>query len=461
MSSPSPSANLFWAQLLSLMKKGEVIPIVGPDAILVEDVPGRPTLNEYLARKAEALLGLEPGGGPGPLTLHDVASRYLELEGSGEIGNVYSAVNEALLSRELPIPETLRKLARIDAFSLYVTTTFDDLLRRALDAERFQGERRTSSLAYTPERWDDLSGPVAAGATPTVYHLLGKASPLQDYVVTEEDTLEFVHSLQSAHRRPDSLMDEFRARSVLVIGSGYSDWLMRFFIRIATKDRLLLARSKTILVNGRDDASLAAFLRRFSPQTRVFRNQVPEFVDELADRWAEFKGASSSAEDPPATRRAPERPIFISYASEDRPRAARLAAALRDAGLPVWFDRPVGYGKAGLQGGVEWRPEIARQIQSASVFAAVLSSNVRTVEGRYYRHEWDQAIEAGKALPHNREFIVPICLDDLPTDAPELPPRFRDLQWLGAKGDADFGEAVRRIRDIYRNYQRHRGAEHE
>jgi hypothetical protein len=456
MISSSPDTR-FWTQLLSLMKKGQVIPIVGRDAIVLDDVPGRPTLNEYLARQTEVELGLSPTDMDMPVTLHDVASRYLEAVGSEEISTLYTVVNDVLsvAAKQLEIPETLRKLARINAFTLYVTTTFDDFLLHAIDAERFGGEQGTEQLVYAPERVDDLAGSVASLEAPTVYHLLGRASALQDYVVNEEDTLEFVHSLQSEFRRPHKLMDEFGKHHILLIGSGYSDWLMRFFIRIAKRDRLLLARSRTIVVDGRDDISLTRFLQRFSAQTRVFTNGAAGFVDELYERWTDFRETALDT----VHRRAPEHPIFMSYASEDRPHAARLAGALRAAGIPVWIDRPVGYDEAGLQGGMEWQTEIAARIQKASVFTPVLSRRVQTQEHRYFRKEWDQAIEVGKGAPPNRHFIVPVCFDDLSPTAPEIPDRFRDFQWLGARDDAGFAEAVRRLRDIYREYLRRRGAD--
>jgi hypothetical protein len=287
-----------------------------------------------------------------------------------------------------------------------------------------------------------------------VYHLLGRVSAISDYVVTEEDTLEFVHSLQSENRRPTLLLDELRSHSLLLIGSGYSDWLMRFFLRIGNRERLLLARSKSdILVDARarDDAALAGFLRYFGGQTRMFMGDTAGFIDELAERWAEACPTPSSE---PASVPAPaaasrgEHPIFISYASEDRDAAFQLHDALRAANLPVWLDQG-----GGLQGGVDYEQEIEARIRGASLFTPLLSRNVLKPERRFFRLEWNEALDESRRVAANQAFIVPICLDDVPPDAEQIPPRLRQLHWLRPAGGRDFGPAVQRLRELYREFQ--------
>jgi hypothetical protein len=72
-----------------------------------------------------------------------------------------------------------------------VSTTFDSLLAQALDEERHGGAPKTTSLAYAPNHNQDLPPDAGRAATPTVFHLLGRMSASSDYVITEEDTLEF------------------------------------------------------------------------------------------------------------------------------------------------------------------------------------------------------------------------------------------------------------------------------
>lgn len=59
--------------------------------------------------------------------------------------------------------------------------------------------------------------------------------------------------------------------------------------------------------------------------------------------------------------------IFISYARENRPIAAQLAAALQKHGLSVWWDREI-------LGGAEFSEMIAREWQRLRVVLVLWSS---------------------------------------------------------------------------------------
>jgi hypothetical protein len=65
----------------------------------------------------------------------------------------------------------------------------------------------------------------------------------------------------------------------------------------------------------------------------------------------------------------PTRAIFLSYASQDTDAAARLCAALRAAGIEVWFDQ------SELRGGEVWDATIRRQIKSCALFVPLISNN--------------------------------------------------------------------------------------
>lgn len=448
---------LFWRQLLALMDERRVVPIVGPDAMTVEGPDGPEPVTSFVARRMEALLELEPAPGPAPPTLHDVACRWLTAAGSQRMAEVYGAVRLALDEAPIAVPKALRKLARIRAFDLFVTTTPDDLLRRAIDDERFGGRPMTKFFGYSPDDVQDLPAPLRRLDAPVVYHLLGRASGVPDFAVTEEDTLEFVHALQSENRRPNRLLDELRARSLLILGSGYSGWLMRFFLRIARNERILLARSKTDVVadtRALSDPELTAFLKQFSAQTKVFDGAVA-FIDELSTRWEAHvaaKGDSSPAAGAtPTADRADEEvrehAIFISYASEDREAALALADALSAAKLPVWLDR-----RGGLEGGEDYEFKIRRHIEGASLFVPLLSPNVLTRQRRFFRLEWSLAGEVARRAAETLPFIVPVRIGDVPPDAPEIPDYMRRAHWMDAVGGRALDEIVQRLRELYREY---------
>jgi hypothetical protein len=56
----------------------------------------------------------------------------------------------------------------------------------------------------------------------------------------------------------------------------------------------------------------------------------------------------------------PSHAVFLSYASEDAEAAQRICAALRSAGVEVWFDQ------SELRGGDAWDQEILKDLLTGS-----------------------------------------------------------------------------------------------
>ena len=63
--------------------------------------------------------------------------------------------------------------------------------------------------------------------------------------------------------------------------------------------------------------------------------------------------------------------IFLSYSSQDAEAVRRICAALRAAGLEVWFDQ------SELRGGDAWDASIRRQIRDCALFVPVISAQHR------------------------------------------------------------------------------------
>jgi hypothetical protein len=265
-----------WDPLIELISQGGVIPIVGPDLITVESDGKAVPLYALLAARLAARLKLN--GEAGQLaTLNQVAACHLER--GGDLERVYSSLKAVMpADADLAVPEPLSKLARITPLKLFVSTTFDNLLERAINAERFDGRPETRVIAYSYQHPCDLPCPLQELKTATVFQLMGRLSAVAyEYAVTEEDMLEFLHSLQSGGRSPNNLFDELNRNHVVIIGSGFSDWLARFFIRLAKNDRLWMAHGATTIADQRalDDSALLDFLRHYSKRTRCSRPVPP------------------------------------------------------------------------------------------------------------------------------------------------------------------------------------------
>ncbi len=450
-------SGIFWDTLIELIEESKIVPVVGPDLLTVEGPDGPKPFRAHLGEQLAEYLdvagdNLPPGG-----ELNAVACRYLA--GGNQIEDIYPAL-KVVASRmdDLPIPEPLLQLSDIRPLKLFVTTSFDSFLVRALNKQRFAGQEKTTVLAHSPTEVDDLPGDIASLDAPVVYYLLGRLAATPDYAVTQEDMVEFFHSLQSETRQPPLLFDELNNQSLLILGSRFSGWLARFFMRMA-KGRRLSARGRQDYIADlavSTDEQQVLFLKSFSRATKIYRSGSSiDFVRELHQRWRE-KHPEDPAGGPATTPAESSEPeleagaVFLSYASEDREAAERIKNVLEEAGVDVFFDREQ------LEPGDDWETKLRRSIRQCSVFLAVLSQQTLTPRRRFFRVEWDLAFkEARKAsFSDDAAFLIPVCIDDTNQDDPNLPEMMRKSQWASLPGGQPTGEFVRRVRDLYRRYQK-------
>jgi DNA-binding winged helix-turn-helix (wHTH) protein len=134
--------------------------------------------------------------------------------------------------------------------------------------------------------------------------------------------------------------------------------------------------------------------------------------------------------------------VFLSYASEDASAAARIATALRNSHIEVWFDRNE------LRGGDAWDRQIRRQIRECALFLPIISANSEARHEGYFRLEWDLADQRTHLMGRNRAFVVPICIDTTPERDADVPDSFLAVHWTHLPaGDASpaFIERIQRL----------------
>src|SRR5215469_10058068 len=115
--------------------------------------------------------------------------------------------------------------------------------------------------------------------------------------------------------------------------------------------------------------------------------------------------------------------VFLSYASEDAPAAERIAIALRDAGIQVWFD------KSELRGGDAWDRQIRQQIHDCRLFIAVISAHTETRDEGYFRREWRLAVERAGDMAEGKAFLIPVVIDDTRERSAAVPDKFHEVHW--------------------------------
>jgi hypothetical protein len=443
-----------WDDLLSFIEERRVIPIVGPELLQVATDRGPRLLYDWLAEKLAGRLNVDVAQLPQPYTLNDVVCWFLGARGRRE--EAYVRLRSILKDAAFEPPQALRRLAAIPEFDLFVSTTFDPLLETAINLERFNGSLFTEVLSYSPNRVVDLPSERDRLQRPVVYHLFGRLSASPSYVISDEDLLEFICALQSEHLAPEKLFHELEHNHLLFIGSNFTNWLARLFLRMAKRQRLSDPRDVGEIMadnHTSEDERLVSFLQQVSVRTRIYLG-AERFVDELHDRLAARRRPSSKAANvdaparflPPA-REMPDNAVFISYAREDLPAVQQIKAGLEAAGITVWFDMDR------LEVGDDYDRKIQRNIARCSYFIPVVSATTqRRLEG-YFRREWSYAIDRVRNMADGALFILPVTIDATAAAEALVPDKFKALHFTQLPRGVVPTEFVQRLSDFMRARQ--------
>ena len=441
-----------WDKLLINIEAGTVIPIIGRDLLRVApDAETTPVLlyNLIATRLVDDLAKEFPqvaGEHPADITLNDAVCLCMR-HGRNHFDICYSILEVLKEVSAWPSPMPLQQLAEISDFKLFVSTTFDSLMERAI--EQSAPDRHASVYAYDPKppsgkSVEDLPLTSPGANQAIVYHLMGRLSAsASNVVISDEDLLEFVCALYSENKKrvPVNLLNAFAKNHLLLLGCSFSDWLARFFLRAAKRRRLSTKpddeRLRNIVEYVVDDyapqeKNLVLFLEQFWTSTRVFRSgNVVAFVNELRRRWRERNPAKIAppvmhetrvVEPAPALSRSmPDGVLFISYAREDQAAAERLRASLKD--YPVWLDQTK------LEGGDGWERKIEDNIARCRFFMPIISRNTnRRMEG-FFRREWNQAADRTRGMDDECRFILPVTIDETKVATARVPKAFLKAHW--------------------------------
>jgi hypothetical protein len=441
-----------WDDLLSFIEERRVIPIVGPELLQVDTDQGPRLLYDWLAEKLAKRLNVDVSQLPQPYTLNDVVCWFLGARGRRE--EAYVRLRGIIKDAAFEPPLALRQLAGIPEFDLFVTTTFDPLLETAINLERFGGASSTEVVAYSPNRVADLPTERDRMQRPVVYHLFGRLSASPTYVISDEDLLEFICALQSEHLAPEKLFHELEHNHLLFIGSNFTNWLARLFLRMAKRQRLSDPRDVgEVLADDHtsEDERLVSFLQQVSVRTRIYVG-AERFVHELHDRLAaRRKPAPPATADvvrfmPPA-REMPDNAVFISYAREDLAAVQRLKAGLEAAGVTTWFDMER------LESGDDYDRKIQRNIARCSYFIPVVSAATQRRQEAYFRREWSYALDRARNMADGALFLLPVTVDG--TDAAQalVPDRFKALHFTRLPDGVVTPDFAQRLADFLKARQ--------
>jgi hypothetical protein len=442
--------DFFWDDLFSHIRQRVLIPVVGPDVTVVHGGNAEQTFTTLIAQRLAQRYQLTV---PPEATTGDAVAAFLEAHGQDEVERLYRVINDIIVELDPPPGDALRKLAEIDDLRLFVSTTPDRLLTKAMNDVRFEGKPGTRELSFSPNQSTSEQSQNAEPAEKTdtvVLNLFGQAASTPQYAIHDEDRLEWLHALLTdAASLPDWLASPLKHQPMLFIGCEVPDWLGRFLLRMSSQSRLSVERDQQFFFVGNSisrEPTLSKFFATYCRKTLVqsLDMEPTAFVSELHARWEKQKPAKpcpanasvgSAAGLGLASHLHADAPsIFISYMHEDADAARRLCDAITGLGGDVWFD------ERQIAPGDVWEQEVLTRIRSSvRLFVPVISANTEAEDEGYVFREWVEAANRSLSIM-GRRFIVPVVIDrDYNGDASQyrrIPEVFGHLDFGRAPGGA-------------------------
>ena len=206
----TPLSDTDLEKLIQWTKKGDVVPVLGP-SLLEMEINGRVVqVTRHFAEVLAQRLGVaaDPNA---QRPFEDLIARFVGA--GGKTGRFLITLRKVLDITCLPLPSSVHALVEITAFSLFITSSFDQILESALREMRSVDP---SSISYSPNSPSDLNIAGSTASRPTVFHLCGRPefSP-NSCAVTSDEWQIFVEALTSPERQPWRLIAELRERVLL------------------------------------------------------------------------------------------------------------------------------------------------------------------------------------------------------------------------------------------------------
>ena len=414
-----------WNRLLSLMKAGQLIPVIGPELLSIPTESGSiALLYDIWGQKLAELkdISVEQTIEESPL-LYRITNT---LRRDMTFSELAFDIHEVICKDHTPTA-SLNQLAEITDFSIYVTTTIDHLMEEALSNARSQ---KPHVIAFTGSgRKEDND--VANGFEPkpgqqsTLFHLFGKTNCTggDRFAATEDDLIEFSWSLIDNEYSPLHLYDSFEKKTLLLLGCNFPDWLDRFFIHALTRKHEISLK----YVSEKRMVGLEHFLERKRWKNPIIYQSPVTFVAELHRRWLETQKPQPSKSVSEINMSSKHGSVFISYPREDTAIARDIKSQLDAAGIDSYMD------ESDLEPGDEFNRVIKNKIEEASFFLALISHSLalegKDHPGRFVLREWKWAEKENERRHKTDNFLLPLVIDDTQPKAYYVDSPFSDMNW--------------------------------
>ena len=182
-----------------------------------------------------------------------------------------------------------------------------------------------------------------------------------------------------------------------------------------------------------DDAPPPPELMRYVNDSEFVRWINDSYDQQVMDRITEFLETRAHPQPPKQSADS----VYISYAREDIEAAQSIGRALEKSGISV-VDTAGSPSEARLR----------RNIERSAVFLPLISKHTVIPERRFFRTEWNAAIEESKRFSRGWAFLLPILLEDVDLTDSSFPEEFRIVEHYRFGPDQPSDGLVNRVRGL-------------
>ena len=375
-----------WDILFEQIVRGNVIPVIGPDFVHVNDKTSIQFLIDVISQYCQI--------GEGQFSSYSQLindNRYQTSE-LNQYSDIYASLTDLIYDNpKFFCQETenalLYKFLSVPYFTFVITTTFDPVVENMM--KKIHGERlRVMYFRNDASRNDDLINGEDM-RRPTLFYMFGKAERKEhSFVVTDEDLLQFSQTWlrpndSGCKAKPAMISNLLANRYLLVVGQDFQDWLFRFFW-YAMKNENFGKKMSGMLSLKQEDKKLIEFLSRCNAFTRIEPN-LEKFVNKVVEGVEAYERNNNISRD---TIPQEGTDVFISYSRGDNDIVEILYNVLTEKGLHVWYDHE------SLHKGLDFMKQIENAIKNSTFFIPVFTPTIlaQAQEEHPYRQEWRYAV---------------------------------------------------------------------
>jgi len=400
--------------IVDQIKNEKVIPIIGYDLLFNEfdDKADRDFLLNLIKLHAQRDgQTLKTSNLSGYEAINDYYHSLSDPDPDTFKSQISKTIQEERINWKL-IPESLRKLASIKYFKLFINATITNAMELALNVHRAQGKNEQeikdsyNVLNYGSVQPEDLPFPAPPLRNfrinfdkPIIYNLFGKHDTVPvDYVLTDSDYVELIYDLMvNKQEKFINLLSYLNTGYLLFLGCNFPDWFFRFFIRICAGEKLdyvsPIKRKAVIdsLLLNKTDESRSLFIGFYKIQTLDI--DCNRLIDEIYKRLYNKPGIGGIPEE------IGNNIVFISYCRKDEKVARDIAEQFDEKYVEYFLD------ENNLATGDNLNNRIAGAVDRCCLFLPVVSNNVQSASP-YIWKEWKYATETNKEIwPVFKEFV--------------------------------------------------------